>query len=142
MNRIFQEISLFFQELSKPEAEQFVKFLGPLQEDSRDEFILTIPQANYIFFALHNKYQHIPNVKMIVLIQDWADMMGYWGVKYETEIATDEIKRLIDWLACLQSKDFDSDTLTPAQLLCCAQALQLFLQKHVDKGERIYLINI
>lgn len=63
-----------------PEIEPFdqtVKLLGPRQADQkRDVFVLSIPQAGSIFGALHDKYRHIPEVKMVVVIQNWADMTG------------------------------------------------------------------
>lgn len=65
---------------------QMVKLLGPHPEGQRDVFVLSIPQADSIFGALHDKYRHLPNVMMVVVIQDWADMTGCWEAEHACAI--------------------------------------------------------
>ncbi len=129
-----------------PEIEPFdqtVKLLGPRQAgQKRDVFALSIPQADSIFGALHDKYRHIPEVKMVVVIQDWADMTGCWEADHACAIASNDTEMLIEWLFALRAEDFDGDYPPPAGLLCCAQAMQSCLHQNWVKGEPIYIENI
>ncbi|QUY44158.1 hypothetical protein [Acaryochloris marina] len=132
------EKTVFFSEISP--SDQKVNFWGPPQaHQQRQVLVLSIPYADQIFGALHNKYRHWPNVTMAAVIQDWADMAGWWEAEGSCAIAPDDTAVLSDWLASLRVEEIDCDQPSPAELMACIQALQSFLYRHWVQGELVYI---
>ena len=122
---------------------QVVKILGLHQDNQpREVFVLSIPQADQILGALHDKYRCLPEVKMVAVIQDWADMAGWWEAEGECAIAPNDTETLMEWLASLRVEELNGKYPTQDELMDCVQALKSFLSQHWAKGELVYIVNI
>lgn len=123
-------------------SDQGVRFSGPHHNNQpRQGLFLSIPQADQILGGLHDKYRHLPGVTMATVIQDWADMAGWWEAEGDCAIAPNDTETLIVWLAHLRVEEFDCDDPSASELMGCARALQSFLHRHWGQGEQVYIEN-
>lgn len=132
---------MFISELGS--SNQGVRFSGPHQKNQqRQGLVLSISHADQIFGALHDKYRHLPDVTMATVIQDWADMAGWWETEGGCAIAPNDTKTLIEWLASLRAEEFDCAPPLASKLMDDVHALQSFLHQHWVKGKLVYIENI
>lgn len=122
-------------------ADQGVKLWGPHREQ-RQVFVLSISHADSIMGALYDRYRHLPDVKWVAVIQDWADMAGWWESEGDYAIAPHDTERFIEGLASLQAEEFDSDYSLASDLMDSVHGLHSFIHQHWIKGEIVYIENL
>ncbi|KAI9132866.1 hypothetical protein ON05_005595 [Acaryochloris sp. CCMEE 5410] len=122
-------------------SDQGVRFLGP-HRGQRQVFVLSISHADSIMGALHDRYRHLLVVKWVAVIQDWADMAGWWESEGDCAIAPHDTERLIEGLASLRAEVFAGDYPLASDLMDSVHGLYSFLHQHWIKGEIVYIENL
>lgn len=76
------------------------------------------------------------------MIQDWADMAGWWESEGDCAIALHDTEILIEGLASLRAEEFESDYPLASDLMDSVHGLHSFLHQHRIKGEVVYIENL
>lgn len=75
------------------------------------------------------------------MIQDWADMAGWWESEGASAIAPHDTELFIEGLASLRTEELDGDDPPSSELIDAVHALHAFLHQPWIKGERVYIEN-